>query len=145
MRNLILAVMLISLSAESIEDRQILIPSRAAEFIAYFDNVDVLATDGDAAIVQIADSAIEEWSEFVHEHFGLCGGFVDVSGDRELGKNPTNILKRYRPSSTLMPYTVPTIVVHNDKIAALVESTASDFIRAFLTELTSFSDRSATT
>lgn len=142
---LMLAVAFMSLVAHSNEVRQILIPSRASEFADLLSKTDVLFSDGNAAIVQVPDSKLELWSEFVHQHFGLCGGFVDVTAELQEGKDASKLLRQYSGIPALSPYSAPISVIYNDKVAALVAGTSSEFIASFLIQLTAFNDRSATT
>jgi leucyl aminopeptidase len=146
MRTITLVVAaLISLASHSLEQRQLLIPSRASEFLEYFGNAGVLAKDSDSVVVQVEESEVGKWSDFVHDRFGLCGGFFDISSEIADHKAPRDILAGYQLTTMLTPYSAPTEVIYSDKVANLVGNTQSEFIRSFLTELTAFDDRSATT
>lgn len=141
----ILSLALLSLAANPYEQRQIFIPSRAAELIKNFPSSSVSAFDGDMAVVQVPDAQIEEWSTFVHERFGKCGGFFDVTADVIAGKSSREILKNYRVATRLVPFSAPQPIVYDNRIASLVATTDTIFIKTFLSELSAFDDRSATT
>lgn len=141
----VLVLALISIEVQALEQRQLLVPSKAAEFLRQFDNALLLAKDGDAAVVQVDDNQIDAWSEFVHKRFGKCGGFFDVTADMDMGKSPRHLLDVYQVNTMLIPFTAPVEVVHSERVASLVGSIKSDHIRSFLLELTAFNDRSATT
>jgi leucyl aminopeptidase len=144
-KNSIIAALLLSANfANALPEHQLLIPSRAAEFLHHFGKNGLLAYENDSAVVQVPESALEEWSEFVHTRFGLCGGFFDVS-DVGVSKQPLSTLRKFNSSTMMQPYTVPMAVIFNEKLASLVGTTSTDFIKSFLTELSSFDDRSATT
>jgi len=143
-KKILIAALLFSSVAFALAEHQLLIPSRADDFLRHFGKSSLLARDGDSAIVQVPESAIEDWSEFVHTRFGLCGGFFDVS-DVNASKHPMAVLQKFNSTTKMGPYTVPVEVVFNEKLASLIGNTNSDFIWSFLKELTSFNDRSATT
>ncbi len=146
MRNIIIAVFaLVSIAVHSAEQHQLLIPSRVDDFLRHFGKSNLLAQDGDSAVFGVEENQIEEWSRFVHDTFGLCGGFFDVTSEIGANKSARDVLSQYQLTTLLTPYSAPQKVVFSDKVATMVSRTQSDFIRSFLMELTAFDDRSATT
>jgi leucyl aminopeptidase len=125
--------------------RVLLIPDRANTLVKAFSGAEVLYREGDAAVVRVDDHDVEAWSKHVHDEFGACGGFIDVSHEVASGVTGEQLVSREFFGRTLLSTFEAPELSFDQRIADLIASSDKDRMWSFLETLTKFDDRSAST
>lgn len=104
----------------------------------------IVKSDGHLTLLKLDQAEIEQFSLWVHRFQNGCGGFLDVTEEVVGGTTPQALFaqeyqrKQYVHSS-------PQRVGTNVDVGRLVAQVDADQVWNFLTKLTQFPDRSATT
>lgn len=133
-------------------NRYFLLVDEAPKFIQHLSPKDLEFTEDGVSLLRVPMDRVEEFAEWVHEELGGCGGYFDVTERIENGEPAfslvlrearlNHVLKQRRFQSLKEP--VSPIIFRAD-IAQLVAQADIERYWAFLTELSAFPDRSATT
>lgn len=101
--------------------------------------------EGEVSIVRIPFDEVEVWSERVHHELGGCGGFLDVTGKIESGRSAAVLVWEELQRREMPQRRHHFNVSGRGEIESLVAQADGEKLWAFLTELSSMPDRSATT
>ena len=122
-----------------------LLISEHAEKFNHFLNSHLIEQQDDAALISLTDTEVESLSEFVHDYFGGCGGFSDVTHLVSRGKNLDDILTDRQLTKFLAVPKTYQLVTRKKAVAQLIVQANKTRMMNFLEQLTKFDDRSAKT
>lgn len=106
---------------------------------------ELLYTENGLSVVQVDLSKVEKFSLLVHQNYGGCGGFIDVTHEIQRGTSPAQIVWNELRKKSAPERTRNNEVTFQESIQDLVSKASGETWAAFLKELSAFPDRSATT
>lgn len=140
-------MILLSLLASNVAvagDHYLMLNGLAQKLTTRMDSTQIIATYKNSAIVKVPFESIEHMSSYVHGSMHGCGGFIDVTPRIEAGENAENILRKSLQKETQNTFAFKPSFGENENITNLLAKANQDRMWAFLTELSKFPDRSAT-
>jgi leucyl aminopeptidase len=146
----ILSCVLALLTAVTVEatvlgNRFFLVPTSHLDFFSLEDRPIVERSHSGLSLVQLSPLQVEEFSEQAHKQRNVCGGFTDAQVQMEkLGLTPDETLDWALSRPLTLHRFVQTTTSYPAQVEKLMALTNESRFGAFLKELTSFPDRSAT-
>lgn len=148
MKQLLLSGVVLSLLSSrlwaSAPDRYLLLPDLAPALTRLLVPEQVAYAEEDVAIIVVPFDSIEFWATIVHTELGGCGGFLDVTAKVEAGMAPEVIVWNTLLSKQIEQKSPEFLIEGLPEVATLVSKADGTKLWAFLTELSAFPDRSAT-
>ncbi len=147
LQNLLLALLVCGIGAPkawAVSERHLLLLEPIAGLTTLIRPDQLLYTQDGVSVVRIPSSEVERWSTQVHRYFGACGGFVDVSRTVSQGMSPAAIVLRELTRRGQRTPTFGFRIQPRASVVGLVDSGNPVRFWEFLTQLTRFNDRSAT-
>jgi bacterial leucyl aminopeptidase len=142
---LLLAFGTTSQKALALSPRYLLILDHIPQLTTLVRPEQLLYTEEGVSIVRLDVAEVEAWSLQVHRRLGACGGFADVTSSVSRGMDPKTIVWRELMRRKQRPPVYGFRLRPRSSIITLVNGGNSARFWEFLTKLSSFNDRSATT
>ncbi len=145
LRSFALLCLVASVHASGDHMRYLLLPDSPPALTRELGPGQLIAQDGDVSLVTVPFSRLEHWSKVVHDSLKGCGGYIDVTDEVEKGASAEYLVWRENFYKARGSADIDYRVRGTGEIADLVARADDDRLWAFLTELSAFPDRSATT